>query len=77
MKTYLIFSIFLLALHFDACNCSAKVLRFDCNSSNLTVINAKCRVRSLSRTIQNFNIQFEVKNKVDRVLVNSNFTKEV
>jgi hypothetical protein len=46
-----------------------KFLRWDCNSSGISVINPKCYVRSLSRSSQKLSISFEIIKKAKEVYV--------
>jgi hypothetical protein len=46
-----------------------KWLRWSCTSSNVTVTNANCRVRSLSRSAQNVSGSYEIKQPIDEIFV--------
>lgn len=61
-------------LMFNFCNkvTETKLLRYECNTSGVTVSYIKCRARSVSRNLQVADIEYEVKKdvhelKVDRV----------
>jgi hypothetical protein len=70
MEVYLVLTIFALVGYSES---AGSMKRFTCDTSNITMINLKCKIKLATRETQLLSIEFETIKEVDELFVSVSF----